>query len=293
MTTHFIWDYANDSYLMEMDETGTTTAIYSNEPVRNGKLISQRRGSTTSYYHFDGQGSTRQVTNQNQNVTDEYTYSAFGETVATSGATLNSFQFIGKVGYYVDTETATFYVRARTYDSAIGRWKSEDPYGIASLQRDFAGAADFDNFINVYIYAFASPITKTDPRGHAQLQQVAFLQPPKLPPPPDVPRIFPDPPSPYKCIKEFETVFKETDDCSVCALRACLVITVQGPPMKKVVACVACSRDKACPAITQFYKCFPWHYDCFPARVPGPLRRIMVIICQCTLRTEFLPSDRI
>jgi hypothetical protein len=39
--THYIWDMVND--LMEKDDTGATTAAYTNEPVRYGKLISQRR----------------------------------------------------------------------------------------------------------------------------------------------------------------------------------------------------------------------------------------------------------
>ena len=73
-TSHYLWDFENDSYLMEKDESGATTAVYTNEPVPYGKLISQRRGAETRYYHFDAQGSTRQLTDHTQNLTDEYTY---------------------------------------------------------------------------------------------------------------------------------------------------------------------------------------------------------------------------
>ena len=48
-TTHYLWDMENDSYLVEKD--GATTVVYTNEPVQYGRLLSQRRGSTTSYYH--------------------------------------------------------------------------------------------------------------------------------------------------------------------------------------------------------------------------------------------------
>jgi hypothetical protein len=61
--TNYIWDVATDSYLMETDENGDTTAVYTNEPDLYGKLISQRRDGTTSYHHFDGQQSTRELTN--------------------------------------------------------------------------------------------------------------------------------------------------------------------------------------------------------------------------------------
>ena len=40
-TTNYIWDFATESYLMEKDENGATTANYTNEPVQFGLLISQ------------------------------------------------------------------------------------------------------------------------------------------------------------------------------------------------------------------------------------------------------------
>jgi hypothetical protein len=44
---------------------------------------------TTSYYHYDGLGSTRQLTDSQENVTDTYTYDAWGESVAQEGTTPN------------------------------------------------------------------------------------------------------------------------------------------------------------------------------------------------------------
>lgn len=60
MTTHYIWDTVSDSYLMETDENGNITAEYITEPVPYGRVVSQRRSGVTSFYHYDGQGSTRQ-----------------------------------------------------------------------------------------------------------------------------------------------------------------------------------------------------------------------------------------
>ena len=64
--TNYIWDVASDNLLMETDASGATTAVYTNEPDVFGELVSQRRGGVTSYYHFDAQRSTRELTDANQ-----------------------------------------------------------------------------------------------------------------------------------------------------------------------------------------------------------------------------------
>ena len=130
-TTHYTWDRFSDNVLMESDENGDTTAVYTNEPGQYGQLVSQHRGNTTSYYQFDGQGSTRQLTDDTETVTDTATFTAFGEEVASSGATTNPFGYKGAVGYYANPETDDLYVRARTYQPSIGRWLSVDPLGFA------------------------------------------------------------------------------------------------------------------------------------------------------------------
>jgi uncharacterized protein RhaS with RHS repeats len=71
----------------------------------------------TSYYHYDGLGSTQCLTDKNGNVTDSYAYTAFGEAVPTgaANATPNPFRYVGREGYYLDADTGDYYVRARTY----------------------------------------------------------------------------------------------------------------------------------------------------------------------------------
>jgi len=87
--------------------------VYTNEPGPYGPLMSQRRGGQTNYYHFDGQGSTRQMTDASQNVTDSARYSAFGEVLGISGSTTNPFGYKGAIGYYVNAQSPELYVRAR------------------------------------------------------------------------------------------------------------------------------------------------------------------------------------
>lgn len=91
--TKFKWHPLDDNVLIEKDENGQTTATYSHEPGLYGGLISQRRQSQSSFYHFDGQGSTRAITDASENVSDQYTFAAFGEPVVETGATENTWLF--------------------------------------------------------------------------------------------------------------------------------------------------------------------------------------------------------
>ena len=151
--TRYIWDVVSDNVLMETDDAGETTAVYTQEPDRYGELISQHRDGQTSYYHFDGEGNTRALTDANQNIVETATYSAFGEVVEKTSSIVNPFGYKGALGYYTNGETNDIYVRARTYEPSIGRWFSIDP--ISFLSGDPM----------LYLYARNSPIGVTDPSG--------------------------------------------------------------------------------------------------------------------------------
>ncbi|WP_298868592.1 RHS repeat-associated core domain-containing protein [uncultured Gimesia sp.] len=154
--TNYLWD--EDSYLEEYDEVGATTAAYTNEPTEFGSVISQHRNSDTSFYHYDTQGSTQQMTDQSENVTDTFSYDSWGNEVARTGTAENPFRYIGEFGYYHDDETDSYYIRARVYKPMIGRWLSVDPLGfIAST--------------NLYAYVQGSSVNYIDPSG---LVEVAF-----------------------------------------------------------------------------------------------------------------------
>lgn len=150
--TIYIWDVENDSYLVENDEAGTSTAVYSHEPIEFGSLISQCRIATTSFYHFDALGSTRQLSNTNECVTDANTYDAWGTSVESSGITENPFEYIGQSGYYTDTECDNIYIRRRTYQPTIARWRSSDL--IVSVGREYP-----------YVYSSNNPLNRVDPSG--------------------------------------------------------------------------------------------------------------------------------
>ena len=151
VNTQFVWDVATDSYLMEKDVAGATNAVYTNEPVLFGKSLSQHRGGITSYYHFDVQQSTSRLSDQQQNVTDAYSYLGFGESGVTTGATTNPLRFGGRLGYYLDH--GTYYVRRRIYQGGQGRWLSVD-----------VNDSD-DPSYNLYRAVRNSPLAVMDPSG--------------------------------------------------------------------------------------------------------------------------------
>jgi RHS repeat-associated protein len=115
---------------------------------------------TTRFVHADGFGSTRWLTDAAGTVTDSVEYDAFGNTIARSGTTdvehlYRSEQFDPNLGFY--------YLRARYYDPAMGRFATMDTYqGVAidppSLHRYFALHAD--------------PVNNVDPSGLFTMQQM-------------------------------------------------------------------------------------------------------------------------
>ena len=150
--TYYYWDEVNDNLFGEEDENGEVSASYTHEPGLYGELIAQERDGETRYYNYDGLGNTSELTDENQNVSDTYEYSAFGEEVVRTGTTENPFGYKGALGYYTNGVTNDIYIRARTYEPKVARWNSQD-----SLL--------FEDGPNWYQYVANSPINGVDPTG--------------------------------------------------------------------------------------------------------------------------------
>ena len=91
----YVWDRHN--ILLETDEFGQTLSRSTYEQAGFGRLISRDTGGETAYYHYDALGSTRELTDAAEVVTDEYTFRAFGETAAETGSTENHWK-CGRLG---------------------------------------------------------------------------------------------------------------------------------------------------------------------------------------------------
>ena len=82
--TRYLWDEASvyGDVILETDGDGDVLASY----VLGGmNLLSQTREGDTSYFSQDALGSTRALTDAAGNLTDAYSYSAFGESYARTG----------------------------------------------------------------------------------------------------------------------------------------------------------------------------------------------------------------
>jgi len=157
-------------YLYDMHlPYGQVIAEYSNDGsliagyVYGQERISQKRGTVVHFYIADGQGSIRQLTDVSGTVTDEYWYTAFGETLARTGTTINEFQYVGEQW---DPNAGFYYLRARWYDPENGRFVSVDPW---------EGDPQAPVSLHRYLYGNDSPAQFIDPSGNMTLTQVMAM----------------------------------------------------------------------------------------------------------------------
>ena len=121
--------------------------------VVNGEIIAEKRSGVRSLYVPDPLGSTRGLINNAQTQTDTFSYWPYGEQQSRTGTTTTPFQFVGTLGYHLDSgQGAKTYVRARYLNAAKGRWITRDPFG---LEGDY----------NLYRYVENRPTNWTDPYG--------------------------------------------------------------------------------------------------------------------------------
>ena len=112
--------------------------------------LSERRGTTSSFYHSDALGSTRGITGSTQTATDSTLYDGFGMTVSKTGTNPTPFGFVGASQYQSDTDSGLQLLGHRYYDPSIGRFLSVDPAQVGT---------------NWYAYCDNNPLTGIDPEG--------------------------------------------------------------------------------------------------------------------------------
>jgi RHS repeat-associated protein len=113
------------------------------------QVLADETGTSMVWALADRQGTVKDLIDNGGNIIEHLTYDSFGKL---SNASTIGFRY-GYTGREQDSETGLDYYRARYYDSANGRFISEDPIGFA--------AGD----TNIYRYVGNSPTNGTDPSG--------------------------------------------------------------------------------------------------------------------------------
>jgi RHS repeat-associated protein len=103
------------------------------------------------------------LTNSNGTVTDEYEYDAYGNSFTKSGTTPNNYLYRGE---QYDSDLGLYYLRARYYNPATGRFLSRDPE---------AGKPIDPKTLHKYLYANGDPINGIDPMGREDLVEYVTI----------------------------------------------------------------------------------------------------------------------
>jgi RHS repeat-associated protein len=157
-TQYLVEDDVNPTgYPQVLDElagsTVTRTYTYGLQRISEDQLISSVW--TPSFYSYDGGGNVRQLTNSAGAVTDTYEYDAFGNDINHTGTTPNNYLYRGE---QFDSDLGLYYLRARQYNPATGRFMSRDPED---------GDPDEPASLHKYLYADGEPVNLADPTGRS------------------------------------------------------------------------------------------------------------------------------
>ena len=116
--------------------------------------LNRTHNSEGEIYVYNAHGDVVQLVKDNS-VVASYTYDAFGNLTSQIGESDNPFLYCGE---YYDAETQTYYLRARYYNPANGRFTQQDAWA-------FMDASD-PLSLNLYTYCCNNPVMYVDLTGN-------------------------------------------------------------------------------------------------------------------------------
>ena len=163
------YHYGHD--LVAADKADLTSV---SDPVLNPRAEYRRY-----YYHYDGLGSVRAISEENGDTTEKYDYDAYGILIdirkrdSTSGQltslpienfaqeSSNRYLFTGE---QFDTDLGMYYLRARYLNTQTGRFHNMDTY---------EGRTGEPQTLHKYLYAHSNPVSNIDPSGNFSLSNIS------------------------------------------------------------------------------------------------------------------------
>ena len=147
-TKYFVYNGMNIVYEYSESVADGVTYFYG---------LNRTHNSKGEIYVYNAHGDVVQLVCDNA-VVASYTYDAFGNLTSQIGNSENPFLYCGE---YFDAETQTYYLRARYYNPANGRFTQQDAWS-------FMDASD-PLSLNLYTYCCNNPVMYVDPSGHARV----------------------------------------------------------------------------------------------------------------------------
>jgi RHS repeat-associated protein len=166
VTTNYLWDRNNLTGYPQVSEelqNGQVKRRYVYGP-KGPLYMSQLIGGNwvNSFFGYDAQ-NVRFLTNDSGQVTDTYTWDAFGNLISSTGNTANN---IGYDAEYRDSDTGLIYLRARWMNPTLGRFQSMDSY-----------EGDTEDPLSLHKYEFTSsnPENMIDPSGNDGIDSEPYV----------------------------------------------------------------------------------------------------------------------
>ena len=147
--------YNNGVVVYTEDDELLSTANIQNE---DGSVIGTYRDEVYYNYLKNMQGSTMSIIDEDGEAMVVYSYSDFGETEEVVADTIDN--EICYTGAIYDKDTGLYYMNARYYDAATGRFISQDSY---------RGEIEDVGTWHLYAYCSNNPINYVDLNGHKWL----------------------------------------------------------------------------------------------------------------------------
>ena len=148
-TEYFVYD--GEHVWADIDETGIFTDRFLFSNAVDQVLARYRVGTGVNWHLSDRLGTVHDIVDNSGNIVNHVEYDSFGNIIMESNPENGDrYKFTGRE---YDSESETYYYRARNYDPSTGRFTSIDPVGF------YAGDS------NLYRYVSNSPGNGRDPSG--------------------------------------------------------------------------------------------------------------------------------